>query len=820
MRTVFSHGADRAALRIAFLRSGVALAALAAPTSAFAAADAAAADATVDAGEEYGEEILVTARRREETAQDVPIALSVVSAQTLERSGNFTLNQIQQLVPTLQVSGSNPRNSNINIRGLGANSAAAAGDGLEYGVGFYVDGVYYGRPGQSQFDLIDLAQIEVLRGPQGTLFGKNTTAGALNITTREPSFEPELTVEGNIGNYQYHQVRATGSIPIVADKVAVRLSVADTHRDGYLTNLYDGTDAQNYDNFTARGQLLIKPNDDIKIRIIGDYSKQKLDIILNVIDGYYTKYANGATIAYNIFDRAARTGYVLPDQNAFSRNGNSNSPFGADSKGYGVSGQIDWDLGSATLTSITAHRWWDWFPKNDVDGTPLSINIKGQQQNFQRQFSQELRIASNGENKIDYVAGLFYFWQKVRGYGEFELGRDFAEWNLNPAAPANTPTVIANTDLALTNFQGTSFSDPQTRSYAAFGQADWHITSGLTLTAGLRFTHEDKKGSYWRAPVAGSGLDLSGLSAEQLAAITAIRNNAAYQMSPIAFSARLKDDAFSGLVSLSYKVTPDVLLYGSYSRGSKSGGLNLTAGAVARPLTDTTDPNKRFVVEPEKVDAFEVGVKSQFLDDTLTFNVAAFLTEITDYQANVSQQVPGTTSTTQYIDNIPKVRSKGVEADIAYAPTEWITLSAAGAYTDAKFVSFANSPQAPEKSNQGGIQDLSGVRLTGVSKFAYSVSADVAQPINEDAAVYVRGDWLHRSSFNSSAVNSIYGVIPAYGILNARLGLRNERFDVSVWARNLFDKDYYASRSGGTFGLLNGTPGDPRTIGATLRVNW
>ncbi|HKX77613.1 MAG TPA: TonB-dependent receptor plug domain-containing protein, partial [Novosphingobium sp.] len=220
MRTVFSHGADRAALRIAFLRSGVALAALAAPTSAFAAAgdtlaDAAAADATVDAGEEYGEEILVTARRREETAQDVPIALSVVSAQTLERSGNFTLNQIQQLVPTLQVSGSNPRNSNINIRGLGANSAAAAGDGLEYGVGFYVDGVYYGRPGQSQFDLIDLAQIEVLRGPQGTLFGRNTTSGLLNVVTKQPTDEYTGHVALEYGELDRQRYEAAVGGPVV-----------------------------------------------------------------------------------------------------------------------------------------------------------------------------------------------------------------------------------------------------------------------------------------------------------------------------------------------------------------------------------------------------------------------------------------------------------------------------------------------------------------------------------------------------------------------------------------------------------------------------
>lgn len=808
MDIVFSKAAGSAAV----LKSGVAALALIASTPALAANDDGALADTASANEaaEYadeGEAIVVTARRREESSQEVPIALSVVSAQTLERTGNFTLNQIQQLVPSLQVSSTNPRNSNVNIRGLGANSSVAAGDGLEYGVGFYVDGVYYGRPGQSQFDLIDLQQIEVLRGPQGTLFGKNTTAGALNITTREPSFDPELTVEGSIGNYEYHQIRASGSLPIIDDKVAVRLSIADTHRDGFLTNLFTGKDAQNYDNFTIRGQILIKPTEDVKIRLIGDYSKQKLDYILNVYDFYYTNYANGAVIPNNIIDRAARLGYALPTGNAFRRTGNSNSPYQANSEGYGASGQVDWDFGAATLTSITAYRWWDWYPKNDVDGTPLSVQLKGQSQNFQRQFSQELRLASNGENKLDYVVGLFYYWQKVRGVGQTQYGKDYAEWQFNPAT--TPPATLALFDQAYTDVQVNSFSNPQTKSYAAFGQLDWHITDALSLTAGLRYTHEDKKGEFRRFLAPDSGGNRSLLTVAQ---------QAQNQISDIAFSAKLKDDALSGLATLSYKVTPDVLVYGSYSHGSKSGGLNLTAGGLSRPVSD---PSKIGTVDPEKVDAFELGLKSQFLDGRLTFNLAAFLTNIKDYQANITEQISG--NTIQYLANIPKVRSKGVEADISFAPSKWISLSAAAAYTDAKYITFTNSPQANERANEGATQDLSGVRLPGVSKFAYSLSADVAQPLTERLDIYARGDWLHRSSFSASPVNSIYGKVPGYGILNARLGIRtsDSQIDLSLWARNLLDKNYYISRSPGSFpGVVSGTPGEPRTIGATLRVNW
>ncbi len=780
--------------------AGVQLAAAEADDAAPASA-AAASDVAVDGGE-----IFVTARRREESAQDVPVALSVVDAAALERTGNYTLGQIQQLVPSLQVVNTNPRNTNVTIRGLGANSSLAV-DGLEYGVGFYLDGVYYGRPGQSQFDLVDLQQIEVLRGPQGTLFGKNTTAGAVNITSRLPSFSPEFSGEATLGDYGYHQVRASVSGPLIGDTVAVRLSVADTHRDGFLTNLYDNRKANDYDNFIVRGQLLIEPVADLSIRLIGDYAKQTQHYILNLHDGYFTAFANGAPIGNNIFDRAARLDYELPDYDAFARLGNANSHFQANMASYGVSGQADWDLGPATLTSITAYRWWDWYPANDADNTSLPINLLAQQENFQRQFSQELRVASNGSNFIDYVAGLYYFWQIVRGYGQIQYGSDFADWNLNPAVvPAPT---IALTDLALTDFESDSFSDPSVKSYAAFGQVDVHFTDALTLTAGLRFTHEDKVGSFTRFQVADSGLDLSGLSDAELAAVAAIRNNPAYQMNPLAFSAKTKDDALGGLVTLSYQPTRDVLLYATYSRGSKSGGLNVTAGGADNP-----------VVDPEKVANYEIGLKTQFLDNALTFNTAAFVTEITDYQTAVSEPIPGTTTFFQYIANIPKVRSKGIEADLAYAPTDWLSLTASAAYTDAKYVEYTNSPQAPERTNEGAVQDLSGIRLPGVSKFAYTLGADVWQPVDETFEAYAHADWLHRSGFNSSSTNSAYSELPAYGLLNGRIGLRTAdgRFDFAFWARNLTNEKYYISRGGTAFGLITAVVGDPRTVGATFRM--
>ena len=742
--------------------------------------------------------ITVTARRREEDAQDVPIALSVLSADTLDKTGNFTLGQVQQLVPSLQIFSFNPRNTNINIRGLGAN-VALTNDGLENGVGFYLDNVYYGRPGQSQFDLVDLQQIEVLRGPQGTLFGKNTTAGAINITSREPSFNPEAQAEISLGDYGYHQLRASVSAPIISDRAAFRLSLADTHRDGFLTNLHDGSKAQDYDNFSIRGQLLVKPTDTLSVRLIGDYSHQKQHYVLNIPVTYFGAYDSGATIPNNIFARTSRAGYTLLPADPFARNGDSDSHYQAFMKSYGASGQIDWDLGNVVLTSITAYRWWDWDPANDGDSTSLPVTTKAQQANRQRQFSQEVRLGSTGSNVIDWTVGAYYFWQTIRGYGASAYGAVAPNWFVPAADP-----VVSN--AALNGFETRSYSEPTTKSYALFGQASWNISDALSLTGGLRYTHEDKKGVYRQSWVAGT--DLSTLSAADAAAATAIRN----QFNPQAsYTAGLKDDSVSGLATLSWKITPDALVYGSYSRGSKSGGLNLTnipSGAVPE-------------VKPEAVDSFELGFKSAWLDRALTLNAAAFWTEVSDYQTAITQpSILG--NFVQYISNIPKVRSRGIEGDLTYAPSNWISLTASASYVEATYRDYRNAPQAPERSAAlAPTQDLTGVQLGGIPKFTYSLGADVAQPIGgHGIEIYGHADFSHRSRFNTSSSNSRYAQVPSYGLFNARIGLRTDNglWDISVWARNLGDKQYFQALNPGAFGLVTGTIGDPRTIGVTLKT--
>lgn len=753
-------------------------------------------------------DIVVTARRRTERAQDVPIALSVVGAEQLGLRGDYRLDQVQQLVPSLQVFSFNPRNTNINIRGLGSN-VALTNDGLENGVGVYIDNVYYGRVGQSQFDLVDLASVEVLRGPQGTLFGKNTTAGAINITSRLPGFQWHADGQVDVGNYDYRQVRGSLTGPLVDGLAAFRLSAAYTSRDGFLYDTTTRRRVHDYENATVRGQLLITPASTLTIRLIGDWGQQDQACCINLPVRTFATYDNGAAIANTFVQRLARfPNYTPPPIDPFARTTDANSPFQANMDTWGVSGQIDYDLGGAALTAITAVRHWNWFPRNDSDLTALSINTQNHILNFQRQVSQEVRLASTGTRSVDWLIGAYYFRQVVRGYSRAEFGSDAAL----ALYPSDNQTVAG---IATNGLLSAGRSDPHTKSGALFGQGTWHIAPTLSLTAGLRYTHEDKWGSYANDRLVAQ--PTTGLTAAQIARVAAIRN----ALAPIqAFAVDTEDDSVSGLATLGWKPGDDILIYATYSRGAKSQGLNLTNLPVG------VDP----VVRPESVDNYETGLKSQFLNRRVTLNLAAYQTNVRDYQTTIVQQVIGTNTYINYIANIPKVRSRGFEGDLAVHPADWLSLTGSIAYTDATYRDYPNGPTPvealnPTAASPGGtpLRDFSGQRLAGVPKWAASVGGDATRAIGNAAEAYLHGDWSYRSSYYTVASNSRYGLVPGYGLVNARAGIRlgeGGRYDLSVWARNLFDQDYFQTLNVLNYGLVTAILGDPGTYGATLKVRF
>lgn len=791
------------ALALALAAGGGVAPARAADSVAVAAAGSVAAEAMdLDAGE-----IMVTARKRNESLQNVPIAISVLDGAALEQKGAYHLQQIYQEVPSLTVFTVNPRNVNINIRGLGSN-VAIANNGLDLGVGFYVDDVYYARVGQAGFDLVDVDHVEVLRGPQGTLFGRNTTAGAISVTTKSPSFTTEAAGDITVGNYGLIQGRGTVSGPIIGDTLAGRLSIESTTRNGFIKDVYQDRRVHDFDNATVRGSLLWHASDDVDVKLSADYARQKQSCCAGMFLGVVTDYDNGAPVSNTLPERNARLGYTaLPfDPRARTTDADWLGPIRM--KQGGVSARVDWDLGPATLTSISAWRFWNWTPHNDTDYSALSIYTGNNQFDRQRQWSQEIRLASSGKRRLDYVLGLYAFHQSIRGWFINSFGRDAGEWLI---APGTSGLTAEQRRAALEGTYTYAPSKPQTDSYAAFGQATWHATDAISVTGGLRFTHERKHGYFEQTR--GGGSDISTLNAAQLAQ--------RYAYTPIVpyYSLSRSWNSLSGLLTASGQLTSDVLVYATYSRGAKSGGINLaslpldSSGAVRSELA---------VVKPEKVDNFEAGLKTQWLDRRLTANIALFLVNVRNYQSTVYDQsiVPAKA----YISNIGKVRSKGVEIDLRATPADGLTLYGGGTYNLAKYVSYKNAqcPFELRAPGQPTVCDLSGARLPGAPRWAASAGGEYAHPIG-NVEGYVGADYSYRSTYYSSYNDSRYSKIKGFGLVNTRLGIRSEngKWDASVWGRNVFNKLYYYYTSVNDIGAAyTGSLGDPRTFGVTLRSRF
>jgi iron complex outermembrane receptor protein len=741
--------------------------------------------------------IVVTARRRLERAQDVPIALSVTSGTTLEQRGINNLLQLKQQVPSFSVLSLNPRNTNFTIRGLGSN-VAVGNDGLENGVGIYVDDVYLARPGQTVFDFFDVDRIEVLRGPQGTLFGKNTTAGAVSITSRAPAFEPSLSGDVSLGNYGYAQVRAAANVPLIDDKAALRVSATLTRRDGLFHNVRTGRNLHNQNNEGIRAQLLLKPTERFSLTLSGDYGHVDQRCCFNIAAGYVTQRVDGTPLPNSFADRAARLGYTPLPADPYARRTDINSKIRVLMEQGGGSARGELDLGAAAITSITAYRFWSWKPQNDSDNSGLNVLRYASTANEQRQFSQELRLASTGDRRFSYIIGGYYFWQRIRGVTDNIYGPDAPRWVL----PAATPAAVANAALDGLHLRGVAV--PVTHSYAAFGQTSWKATDALTFTLGLRYTHEKKTGTYSQAPIA--GVDLSTLSASVATAARALRNNVAPVSS---YGARTSENNLSLTANIAYKVGRDALLYATYSRGFKSGGLNLA----------NLGPGIGAAIDPEKVAHYEVGAKTQWLDGALTANFAGFWTEVKDYQTTLVD----TDRALTYLANAGKVRSRGVEADFQARPVDALSLYASGVWLDASYVSYPNASCPVEYFGLTAIKscDLSGRRLPGAPKWTVSGGGELRQPVGDALEAYAATDVSYRSTFNTTTNLAPSTVIRGYALVDGRIGLRDTAagWDVSLWARNLFDKKYFGLLSQAQFnsGQITAQVGDPRTWGVTLR---
>ena len=746
------------------------------------------------------ETIVVTARQREEDQQKVPVSLSVVDVNALKDSFTYNTQQITQLVPSLNYTSPNPRNTAYTIRGLGSNVLAIANsnDGLEPGVGFYVDQVYHARPATAAFDFLDVERVEVLRGPQGTLFGKNTTSGAINITSKAPTFEHEAQAEISAGNFDYLQAKASFN-GALNDVLAARVSFAGTRRAGVIENVRNGDHDNDVNTSGVRGQLLYQPNENFHFKVSADYSDFESKCCTQVFVRVGTTLKPAAS-QYPAL--AAGQAYAPPSLNPFDRKTDIDAKLKVDTNEGGVSGIADWNLGAVSLTSVSAWRWWNWDAANDRDYTGLAIQLLQHIPSRQDQYSQELRVASNGTNIVDYVGGLYWFSQTISGTPITGYGPIAAYWLLGPP-PANPSNLL---DGYRTDGK-TKFTS---KSYAAFGEATWHVTDKLAVTGGLRYTQEDKDGTF--ASTVSGGLATSNVT---------LVNKKLSILRPQSYKASDSNGSLSGRANLSYNLTDDVMGYVSYARGEKSGGINMSG----LPLNPTNLPAlSTAVVKPEKNTTTEVGVKTRLFDNRLQFNIDYFNTTVKNFQTNVVDTGPG--ALRGYLANINEVRVKGVEVDSAFAFDEHFSGRASASFTDGKYVDYKDGPCPLEKiAASTTVCDLSGKPFSSLPKVVWSVGGQYEQNaaiFGLDGEAYLEADLTTRSKIFGDPSDSKYTVIDGYSVVNASLGFREGVWEVSLWAKNLFNGNYLQNVTvqAGNSGLVVGTPSDPRLVGVTLRANY
>lgn len=756
-------------------------------------------------------DVLITSRRRIESAQNVPIAITVLSGAQVENTGSFNVNRLKELVPSLQMYTSNPRNTGINIRGLGS-PFGLTNDGLDPGVGFYVDGVYFARPAAATFDFIDIEQVEVLRGPQGTLFGKNTTSGAFNITTRKPSFKPGASFEVSYGNFSFVQAKAsvTGAL---GKKVAGRLSFSGTNRNGLVENVRTGKSTNELNNLGIQGKLLFTPFEKTTVILSGDVATQRPDGYAQVVAGV----VQTKRLAFRQFNSIiSDLNYRLPSLNAFDRVIDHDAAWNSGNDIGGLSLNIDQKVGFGKLTSTTAWRFWDWYPSNDRDFTGLEALAKSQNPSKHRNWSQELRYAGEVSEKLSGVIGAFYIDQEIKTNGTEESGRH--QWRFSQSSTST----LWQTPGLFEGFGVRTSSSIRSKSAALFANLDWQVLEGFHVLPGIRYNY-DRKDVYYNR-VASGGLDtatFNGTTAQKTQ-LQGFKNGVYTSQF---YEADADENNLTYQLTLSYRPNHYINAFATYSTSFKPVGVNV----AGLPTVNGQPAIDLAVIKPEDVRHYEFGVKTN-PSDRLIVNAVYHNTDIRNYQANV--QSPELGVNRGYIANAESVNVKGVELDANFRAARGLTFFGALAYTDGKYVKFTNAPLPLEETGltvngvQKAFKDVSGQRLPGISKWSGSFGGEAtcaAKFLTGKGSLFLAAEGFFRSEFSSSPSPSAFLNIPGYALVNARFGFRTTGSGISVfiWGRNILNADYFEQLlpAGGNAGHYGAVVGDQRTFGLTIRYS-
>lgn len=704
-------------------------------------------------------ELVVTARKRPERAVDVPIALSIAKGDLLESRRLYQIEDLKQLSPGLNISYFNPRGNYVSIRGIGRNPAS---DGLEPAVGVFIDGVYLGRPGMAVFDLTDIDTVQVLRGPQSTLFGKNTTAGAIVITTRAPDFRSESEAEATIGSNGYVQLRGSTSGALVDDRLAARLSLYHTGQAGWVRRLGGGAKLNGSDRTGGRLQVLFAPSAAITLRLSGDYHEED-DSCCTLVAGSF-----GPPSATYLARVAAAGGTAVLGGRDYLTT--ADAPTFLKVQQGGAAANLVADLGASELTSITAYRKWHYRAGFDGDLSSADAYASAAVPTDDWQVSEEVRLANHSGSRVDWTVGAYYLRQSLQSALRLAFGGQAANFLGNTSSP---PAFLR----AFNNTVSSTGSDLNSETLAAFGQITWHIDPRLALTVGARGTYERKWGV----------IDRPANPAQ-----------AAYRA---ALSLSETDPA--GTIALAYAANADLHFYGSYSRGSKAGGIN--------PIAATTTDDQ--IVHPEHTDSFELGLKSAFLAGRAHLDIGLFYTRISDYQATLNRVFRA------ILTNVGQVSTRGIELQADWQPISGVGLAVNGSFSDAHYDRYSNAPCPPEQAAPSC--DLSGQALADAPRWIINASARYRHPLGTIGEMSIAADYSYKSTYFGNIDNSSYARLGDVGIVNAQLGLDLKRSGTSIllWVKNLADTRYLQSYplGGATiYGAYFGTIGLPRSFGLTV----
>ncbi len=816
------------------------VAALGAAALASAAAVSRAADASAaTAGPDQLSEVVITAQKRSENLQDVPIAVIALSGQQLQDAGVTDIKNMQALTPGLTVTSTTSENvTTARIRGIGT-----VGDnvGLESSVGVVIDGVYRPRNGVGFGDLGEIDRIEILEGPQGELFGKNNDAGIINIVTKRPSSTFGVMGEISGGNYNDREVRGSITGP-VGDISAFRLYAGYQKRDGFLDVDTgpgpNGDDKANDRNFyTVRGQYEIKPSGDFDVLFIGDFTRRN-EVCCQATPSTPGPWAPILSALATVPALGAPpNGLPFPTsyQSASDRSSYANYPIAQQIWDRGFSAQIDANLGAARLTSITAWRDNSINAGNDPDYSQVPLvqePANGNVTDF-KQMSEELRLAGKSE-WLNWLVGVFADKEILNNTSTILADDDFDLYLggvSTVAIPGQAPNFLLVPELTgnapggtfVPGVSGQADAYRQTeKSYAFFTNETFSLTKQLELTAGLRYTHEEKdETASYTNPDGGAGcgqiLNPKFPPPTPYVQALLLGYGCATPFNPffngIVHDQSLSENDLNGTLKLSYHFAPDVMGYVSWGNGTKAGGFNLarvTDGVDLNPILDTFFPR-------ETVNSYELGIKSELAQHTVRLNAAVFDQRYKNFQLNTF------TGIVFVVSSVADVESKGAELSMQWlTPLSGLSLSGGVVYADTQITEFGDSAPlfAADRLND---------RLSFAPLWSGVVSANYDIALARSLTLRLSADEKYTSSYNTGSDLDPLKIQGAYGLLGARIGIGapDGHWAFEVWGQNLTNKGYFQVAFDAPFQGIPGVAnqidsfiGDPRTVGATLRVKF